>query len=503
MDGCPDLVTTLKQWNERPKILVVGDLMLDRYTSGITERTSQEAPVIVLRTDGQGENRLGGAASASHMLAALGAEVTCMGVVGNDENGRILKSHLQRANIQTTLTAEDGSRPTTTKERLVGRNGSGLPSQILRVDTESTLAIPESIENDLLCLFMQMVKDFDAILISDYSKGVCTPSLLRSVISAANDHKIPVLVDPGRDRDFSIYENVNLIKPNRVETQVATGHTISTADDAFQAGTELCTKYSIGTAVVTLDSDGICLTSAAGNGGIYPTAARSVYDITGAGDMVFAILGMCFASGIHPENAVQLANIAAGLEVDRTGVAVFSRDELLREIRSQNYSKSRKCIDSIIDATRIADEYRRRGKSVVFTNGCFDLLHVGHVTYLEEAADQGDILVVAVNSDSSVSRLKGPDRPIIAEADRVAMLSSLACVDHVVLFDSDTPRELLHAMKPDVLIKGGTYSKNEVVGYEIVEGYGGKVIVAGLVGGVSTTRIVESVSQQNQLRRAG
>ena len=503
MDGYADLEGTLKNWTDHPKILVIGDLMLDRYTSGTTERTSQEAPVIVLRAQAEREHRLGGAASVSHMLSALGAEVTCMGVVGNDENGRILTDHLHQANIQTTLTAEDGSRPTTTKERFVGRNGSGLPSQILRVDTESTHAIPNSIETDLLCLFEQFVTEFDAILVSDYCKGVCTPSLLKSVVATARSHDIPVLVDPGRDRDFSIYRNVSLIKPNRSETQSATGRTIATAEDAFQAGTEMCSKYSIGAAVITLDSDGMCLTSVKGNGGVYPTAARSVYDITGAGDMVLAILGICYASGIHPESAVQLANVAAGLEVDRTGVAVISRDELLRELQSHGLSKSRKLIGSNEDAARIAEEYRRRGKSIVFTNGCFDLLHVGHVTYLEEAASHGDVLIVAVNSDASVSRLKGPNRPIISETDRVAMLSSLACVDNVILFDSDTPCELLHTMQPDVLIKGGTYSKTEVVGYQIVEGYGGKVVVAGLVGGVSTTRIVESVSQQNQLRRAG
>ena len=501
MDRNTELASVIRNLPRAPKILVVGDMMLDRYTTGIAERVSQEAPVLVLNSRSV-EHRLGGAASACHMVSALGAKVTAAGVTGDDLVGLQLKQCLTDAGVDTEFLLADPNRQTTLKERFVGRNGSGLPSQILRVDTETCHPLSESIERQLGAAIIDAIEDYDAVLISDYVKGVCTPALLRQIIDAAQSCDIPTLVDPGRDRDYSIYRGVSLIKPNRLETSLATGHSIETCDDAIAAGTALCQQYEIETAIITLDSDGMCLVDRDGRGRRFPTTARSVYDITGAGDMVLSVLGLCMAGRVPVDSAVQIANVAAGLEIDRAGVAVLSRDEIAACCTDTAGSGGRKLL-ALEQAATYADEYRRKGKSIAFTNGCFDLLHVGHVTYLQEAASLADVLVVGVNSDSSVRELKGPDRPVISESDRVAMLSALSCVEHVILFSSATPREIIRAMRPDVLVKGGTYTTDQVVGHEIVEAYGGKVCVTNIVDGVSTTKIVNSLTGRTPLRKAG
>lgn len=498
---CTHLSDVVDRLAKRPKILVVGDMMLDRYTTGIAERISQEAPVLVLSSNSV-EHRLGGAASVCHMVSALDADVVAAGVIGTDVIGEQLKQCLSDAGVCTDFVVCDTNRRTTLKERFVGRNGSGLPSQILRVDTETREPISSDVERRLTDLISESIGEFDAVLISDYVKGVCTPRLLSQVIRSANLQNVPVLVDPGRDCDFSIYRNVTLIKPNRLETSLATNRSIQCQDDAVLAGADLCKKFDIDTAIITLDADGMCLVDKAGCGNIFPTNARTVYDITGAGDMVLSVLGICYASGVQTEEAVELANVAAGLEIDRVGVAVLSRSEIRSCCADTSRTVGRKSLD-IRQATMQAEEYRRKGKTIAFTNGCFDLLHVGHVTYLEEAASLADVLIVGVNSDLSVRRLKGPDRPVITESDRLAMLSALSCVDHVILFGEATPCEIIRSVRPDVLVKGGTYTTEQVVGHEIVEEYGGRVCVTNVVDGVSTTKIVNSLTGRAELRKAG
>lgn len=479
-----------------PRILVLGDLMLDRYTSGRANRTSQEAPVLVLEVENR-EHRPGGASNVCQMLATLDCKVTCVGVVGDDDAGERLVRQLSASGVNASTVVTDNQRPTTLKERFVGRSGSGLPSQILRVDTETRTPISATTETRIVNLLQHEVARHDAVLISDYDKGLCTARCVEAAIGFANEAGIPVLVDPGRGRDVRMYRGATVIKPNRPETEAATGFTISHPDDALAAGRQLCQDLALDMAVITLDADGIALSLHDGTGQVFPTRARSVYDITGAGDMVLAVLGLAIADGVAPAEAVQLANVAAGLEVDRAGVAVFTRDELLANLLAHRTQSSRKVSD-IGTVARLAEDYRLRGKQIVLTNGCFDLLHIGHVTYLEEAASLGDILIVAINSDASVRRLKGPERPVIAQQERAAMLAALGCIDHVVVFDNDTPHALLDAIRPDVLVKGGTYSKEEVVGREIVESYGGKICLAGVVDGVSTTQIVKQVRDARQ-----
>ncbi|MEQ8785895.1 MAG: D-glycero-beta-D-manno-heptose 1-phosphate adenylyltransferase [Pirellulaceae bacterium] len=488
-----DLLGALERLT-RPRVLVLGDLILDRYTCGDAQRVSQEAPIVVLRAD-ERKAQLGGAANVCQMLRGLEATVTCAGVVGNDDAGRQMRTLLKEAGVDCSPIVCDNARPTTVKERFVGRAGGRHPNQIVRVDTECCDPLSATVERKLLDLATEQLAAYDALLISDYAKGVCTPKLLRGLIQAARDAKIPVLVDPRRDGGFDRYRGATLIKPNRAETAAAVGQRIDSGDDAREAGRKLCRRLAVEMAVITLDRDGMALVRHDGTSQLVPTTVRSVYDITGAGDMVLATLGACLAGGVAIEDAVRLANVTAGLEVQRPGTAVVTRDEIQAELASTQRLGSRKVVDCQT-AARLAEEHRSRGETIVFTNGCFDLLHVGHLQVLAESAAHGDVLVVGVNSDSSVRRLKGSARPIINERDRAALLAALGCVDYVVVYEDDTPHPLLHAIRPDVLVKGGTYALDEVVGHEVVESYGGRVAVTGTIDGISTTRIVESLNRE-------
>ncbi len=492
-----DLLQVLEHLGQ-PRILVLGDLILDRYTWGNAERISQEAPVIVLRAD-RSEARLGGAANVANMLCGLQAKVTCCGVVGDDAAGRELEHLLRQAGADCELVLADNARPTSVKERFVGRASSRHPSQILRVDHENCDPLRQALEAELIEKITLRIAQHDALLISDYDKGVCTPRILRAAIAAANAAGVLVMVDPSRSCPMDHYRGVTVIKPNRLETELATGRKIAKTADAISAGQKLCQDLDARMALITLDREGMMLVKHDGSGEAFPTYARAVYDITGAGDMVLAMFGLCLAAGAKPADAVRLSNVAAGLEVERSGVAVIYREEIRAELMSGRGGGARKIVTRE-QAGLLAEEHRRRGEKIVFTNGCFDLLHIGHVTYLSEAAGLGDVLVVGVNSDQSVRKLKGPSRPVISESDRAAMLAALACVQYVVVFDDDTPCNLLHAIRPDVLVKGGTYTTDEVVGHEIVEAYGGQVCVTGVVDGISTTNILASLARGETAR---
>jgi len=476
-------------------VLVVGDLILDRYTWGNAERISQEAPVIVLRADRR-ETRLGGAANVCSMLRGLDARVTCAGVVGADRSGDELQGKLTEDRISSELVLTDPARPTTVKERFVGRANARHPNQILRVDSESRDPLERAIERELMRSIRASIAAYDAVLISDYGKGVCTSPLLRGTIDACRIARVPILVDPMRTQDYGVYRGATILKPNRIETELATGCAIREPMDALRIGTRLCQQLDLTAAVITLDSDGMAWVPRRGAGCIYPTRARSVYDITGAGDVALAMLGLCWAARIDPEDAIQLSNVASGIEVERTGVSKVTR----ADIRQELLNAARPGTEKLLTRDQLAefgDRQRERGQRIVFTNGCFDLLHIGHVSYLADAAAMGDVLVVGVNSDASVRRLKGPSRPVITEGDRAAILAALQCVDGVVVFDEDTPLAAIETLRPDVLVKGGTYTTNQVVGREIVEAYGGEVRVTGVVDGISTTRIVDSLDQRD------
>ncbi len=472
-----------------PRLLVIGDLILDRYVWGEAERVSQEAPVILLRQESE-EMRLGGAANVANMIRGLDADVTIAGVVGRDSDGEELQASLINAGIDCSLVLTDESRPTTVKVRFIGRAQSRHPHQILRVDREMRHALPKPIEDEFLSRLMTQLDGHQAVLISDYSKGVCTPRVLRKVIEAAKARNIPVLVDPGPKGNYSDYAGATAVTPNRLETKLATSLEVRSASDAFVAGQQLVEKYGLECAFVTLDKDGIALSLADGDSELFPTRKREVYDITGAGDMVLAMIGVGMADGLSPQDLCRLANVAGGLEVERIGVVAINRQEILGDLLGGSRKVHEKASD-LNELARLVDARKQLGQRVVFTNGCFDLLHAGHVQYLQEAASLGDCLIVAINSDDSVRRLKGLSRPVISQQQRAMMLAALECVDHAIVFHEDTPLKLLERLQPNVLVKGGTTPI--VVGRELVESYGGEVHILSEVPEVSTTRIVSQI----------
>ena len=481
-----------------PRVLVIGDAILDRYIFGNAERVSQEAPVILLRAD-YDEDRLGGAANVANMLRGLEANVTLATVVGPDAAGISVRKALDAAGVDCSAVFTDPSRPTTVKERFIGRAQNRHAHQMLRVDREERHALSGPLATGMARSLAPMLSDYQAVLVADYGKGVCTPDVLRPLFAAARKVGVPVIVDPRPGSDLSEYHGVSAVTPNRLETKLATGREIRTIDDAFAAGRALCERVGLQYAFITLDSDGIALVPAEGDPQHLPTRKRQVYDITGAGDMVLATIGVAWAAGVNPADMARLANISGGLEVERVGVVPVRRDEMIADILTQVRSVPEK-LCGLEDLERHVAARKRLGQRIVFTNGCFDLLHVGHVHYLQQAAREGDCLIVAVNSDASVRRLdKAPDRPLFSQEHRAAMLAALEAVDYVVVFDEDTPHELLEELRPDVLVKGGTYRMEEIVGREIVEAYGGQVKPMGEVPGLSTTRIVELLRNPQNL----
>ena len=498
-----ELATVLERIGA-PRLVVVGDVILDRYAWGNAERVSPEAPVVVLRADDD-EIRLGGAASVAYLLRRLGAHVTLAGVIGDDANGRLVRRLLAENEIVDALVV-DSTRPTTSKERVMGRAPGRQPHQIVRVDREDSRPLAADVAGTLADAVSTAVPACGALLTSDYAKGVCTPGLLAEWIAAAGGI-IPVLVDPARIVDYSRYVGAALVKPNRAEAELAAAMPVQSPGDARLAAQRLRTLMRIDAVLVTLDADGMVLAGPDGATEHFPTTRRSVFDITGAGDMVLAVVGLGYAAGLSLAETVCLANVAAGLEVEKLGVAQVSRDELMSAVResfglaSAGRRASRKLghkLATLDELPRLVMGHRAAGRRVALTNGCFDLLHVGHVTYLEQAADLADVLIVAVNSDSSVRRLKGTGRPVVCDRDRATMLAALQCVDHVVIFDEDTPAGVLHRLRPDVLVKGGTYSIDQIVGREIVEGYGGRVRVVGAVVGISTTELIRHAAGRCQ-----
>lgn len=489
------------------RILVIGDLMLDRYTWGNAERVSPEAPVLVLRADEQ-EMRLGGAASVAALLRHLDAEVTLAGVIGDDTSGRLLMKLLDEEQINRDLVFSVAGRPTTSKERFVGRAVNRHPHQILRVDCETREEVADELANSLRDEIVRQLAGHGVVIISDYAKGVCTAGLLNAVIDAARNYRIPVVVDPPRINDYGRYRGASLLTPNRREAEFATGHAIGSPTDALTAGRLLADRDGSRAVFVTLDRDGIAIVGEARGESIErvePAQSREVYDITGAGDIVVAIAGICLGHDLPLEETARLANIAAGWEIEQIGVAPVTWDQVRTTLESEfapvvanthPSSDDNLCqkIVALRELTSLAASHVTQNRKIVFTNGCFDLLHVGHVSYLQEAAELGDVLIVAINSDRGVRALKGPSRPIVGERDRARMLAALSCVDHVVIFDEDTPHRLLDLLRPDVLVKGG--STNEVVGREIVEAYGGRVRLTSCTDDVSTSNIVASIRQQ-------
>ncbi len=499
-----DLIQQIEHWGE-PQVLVLGDLMLDRYVWGDAERISQEAPVILLRADRR-EERLGGASSVATMLRALKARVALAGVVGADADAERLRHLLNQLQVNHDAVLTDESRPTTVKERYVGRAQQKHPQQILRVDYETRQAIDAPLEQRLLAILTRQIALADIVLISDYDKGVCTSTLTQAVIRQALHGGKRILVDPIRcgsndgNHPYMKYKGCHAMTPNRLEASLATGLPIDTLDQAWKAGETLLHMLAMEASIITLDKDGMAMVHRDGRRQHFPTRPRQVYDITGAGDMVLSVLGLALAGGSGYETAIPLANVAGGLEVEKVGIAPVSREEMIADLQASHGGAAGSVHKQVsLDVLDMQLRYERaRNRKIVFTNGCFDLLHAGHVQYLNEAKAQGDVLIVGLNSDHSVRGLKGPQRPIHHEADRAEVLAGLAAVDYVVLFDDPTPLSLIERISPDVLVKGADYSKEQVVGAEWVEARGGRVHLAAMKPGLSTTSAVVKLRDQGE-----
>lgn len=472
------------------RLLVVGDVMVDKYRWGNVDRISPEAPVMVMRTD-TSETRLGGAASVAVLARALEAEVVLAGLVGDDADGRLAGALLDERTIDRGLVLCDPDRPTVSKERFIGRVANRHPHQVLRVDQETCQPIAHALEAELIRGLSEQLAAVDAVVVSDYAKGVCSPRVLAELIAAAADCKLPVVVDPARLDRYDRYAGATVLTPNRSEAAAVLQRPLASESDALAGAEQLRVEFKLRAAMITLDKQGIAL-DGDGLSQVFPTRPREVYDVAGAGDMVAATVGLCLAADMPLGDTVRLANTTAGLEVERIGVSPVSLDDITAELSRQRPSSAAKILAApqLLEQIRIR---RARGETVAFANGCFDLLHVGHVRFLEEAATLGDVLIVAVNSDQSVRGLKGPSRPVVKQADRAAMLAALSCVDYVVIFSEENPLALVSALRPDVFAKGGTYDPNAVLEREVVEGYGGRVCITGFTEQVSTTAIIAEV----------
>jgi D-beta-D-heptose 7-phosphate kinase/D-beta-D-heptose 1-phosphate adenosyltransferase len=481
----------------RPRICVVGDVMLDTYVWGQVSRVSPEGPIPILHVD-RTDHRPGGAGSVTAMLRALEADVACVGVVGEDATAGELRAELESIGADATGLLPAHDRPTTRKTRYLGyvhSAGRGL-QQIVRVDEEVTDPIPGDVAEDVLEQVRAELETADLLLIQDMAKGLFTPPLLQDIIRAGREAGRPVVVDPGRDRDYDSYRGATCLLPNRQETERAMGMTLRDEGAYQTAARRLVGELDLQAAVVTLDREGMFYATHDGEERHVATNPRSVLDVTGAGDMVATMIALALAGELRMRQAVELSNIAAGMEVSRQGAAPVSRAELIAELEAE-LSPAQTKIKSRQELDRILAERRQRGETVAFTNGVFDLLHLGHVELIRFASRQADILVVGVNSDESTRKGKGESRPIVPQDVRARTLASFPNVDYVVIFDEKSVLPLVQKVRPDVLVKGGDYDKTGVVGWEFVESYGGQVMVSPKVEGLSTTEIIRRIGSND------
>ena len=460
--------------SKTPNILVIGDLMIDHYLWGKCDRISPEAPVVVV--DVQKEDYLmGGAGNVVNNLLSLGANVGICSVIGDDEGGEFIGERLGQKGVRKEgLTIQKG-RKTTKKSRIIA-----LHQQIVRVDKENKEDISKE-SQELILTRVKIILDFyDAVLLSDYAKGVLTPWLTKSIIEFASSKNKPILVDP-KGSDYTKYTGATLITPNKKEAQVAANIEITDDEELQKAGVKLKNDLNLKYALITLSEDGMAIFEKQMTK--IPTVAREVYDVTGAGDTVLASLGFALSLGKDIFWAADFANSAAAVAVSKIGSATVTLDE----IAQYEYSLHKSSSSKIKTVDEVVLHLNKGSKKVVFTNGCFDILHAGHVKYLEEAKSYGDILVVGLNSDSSVKKLKGESRPINILEDRAVVLAALASVDFVIEFSDDTPYELIKAIKPDILVKGGDYEGKTVVGSDIAK----ETRLVEFVEGKSTTKIID------------
>jgi D-beta-D-heptose 7-phosphate kinase/D-beta-D-heptose 1-phosphate adenosyltransferase len=464
------------------RVLCIGDVMLDHYVYGQVERVSPEAPIPVLCVERELKT-LGGAGNVWRNLVALGASASFVSVIGSDDAGREIGRLLEAQDGAEVHVLVQPQRTTTVKTRYVAAN-----QQLLRADRETAVPLGPFLREDLLRLARELVTTHSVVIVSDYAKGVLTEGVALEIIRAAREAGAFVIVDP-KGGDHIRYRGADLLKPNRRELAHATGLPVATASEIAAAGNALIERCGFGAVLASLGQEGMVLVTADGTVHVQRAEVREVYDVSGAGDTVVAVLGAGIGSGISLVEAARLANIAAGIVVGKVGTAVVYASELAACLNGHDLHTA----DKVMLQAQAVDEverWRRQGLKIGFTNGCFDLLHPGHVALLRQAKAACDRLIVGINSDASAARLKGPSRPVQSDTARAAVLASLAAVDLIVIFEEDTPLELIRALHPQLLVKGADYRLDEVVGADIVKAGGGEVLLAEVMPGYSTSATI-------------
>lgn len=484
------LLQSLAEWKPFTAI-VIGDFMLDKSVFGDAQRLSPDAPVPVLKVR-RTEHRPGGAGNLCLDLAALKSKVLALGLTGDDEEGAMLRRRLEEGGVDASGLVADGDRPTTVKCSYIGLAQQRHAQKMFRVDHESDLPVSARIARDLMDRFRAALRGADVVCIEDYAKGLCTPEICRDVIALATQAGVPVFVDPAMVPDYSKYRGSTAITPNRSEAELATGLPTD-ADGGIPANAavsaRLLEQLGCEAVVLTLDRHGAMLHRRDSSPESVPTRARAVYDVTGAGDMMLAGLAAGRANGMSWTDAVRFANAAAGLEVEIFGVEPIPLERIHRDLLRELSPVAGKVRPLEVLVEEVATR-RRGGQSIVVTNGCFDVLHSGHVHLIEQAAKLGDFLIVAINDDASVKRLKGEGRPVNSIEQRARVIGALEGVGAVVVFPEDTADRVLGALRPDVLVKGGDYPPEGIIERPLVEGYGGRVELVPPIEGVSTTRTI-------------
>ena len=451
--------------------------MLDRYWRADADRISPEAPVPVARVSDT-QDRMGGAANVAQNISSLGGKAELLGVAGNDAEGLVLESLLRQHNIQASIVKSDAIR-TTSKIRIVSRN-----QQLIRLDFDDRA---DQFGNEVAEAFASCVNNHEIVVLSDYGKGVLSDP--QNIIAVARECGKKVVVDP-KGNDFAKYRDATVITPNYSEFCAVVGECAS-EQEIREKAQQLCQQLSIEALLITRSEQGMTLVKQSGETANFPAQVREVYDVTGAGDTVISVFAMSLAVDGDLEQAARVANVAAGIVVGKFGAATLTAEELQQGLLNYEFPSSKLISDQLL-AQKIADA-QAKGDKVVLTNGCFDVLHKGHTHLLRQAESFGDMVVVALNSDESVRRLKGSDRPINNLQDRAEMLSHLSPVDWVVSFEQDTPLELIETLQPDVLVKGGDYTIDEIVGAEVVTQRGGEVKIVPFVEGYSTSKLISSI----------
>lgn len=482
------LLSTVKSFGTLAQhALVIGDVMLDRYLMGDVSRISPEAPVPIVLVKSQ-QDRAGGAANVAANLALLGIKTHTIGCVGNDNEAKILLDLMTEVGTDVTSTIHSNQRPTIAKTRILGGH-----QQMMRLDQENNTTFTADENTQLLKAIQQQLSLKPAILIlSDYAKGLLSTEICQYIISACNAQDIPVLVDP-KGHDYSKYSGATALTPNKKETAEAC---FATTQDPHLIDKAVALKNSLNLQflVVTRGEEGISLIDETTH--LLPATAKQVFDVSGAGDTVIATLAAGMMHHLTPLESLQLANVAAGVVVGKVGTVPISRDDLIDALTSEQTSEQAHKICDLSQLTQKVEVWRKAKQKIVFTNGCFDLLHAGHVTYLEAAKKRGDKLVLGLNTDRSVSALKGPTRPVVNENDRARVLAALESVDAVILFDEDTPLNLINTIKPDIIAKGSDYTADQVVGGKEVMSWGGEIALIDLVAGRSTSNIIKKMNAE-------